>query len=191
MVLAEERGGVPFTIHEVVLRANVSLQTFYRHFSGKDELLLAVIEESVIAQIAAYRHMVVGVRDPVAQLERFVKGPFAPGPDALGPMVVREHLRLMEDYAREVRAADEPYRELVKGTIQAAQALDRFPEVDAERESEMIMALVVARFHNLELGVLGRSGSQEAEHVWEFCLGALTRWEGHPKIRARDAGEPA
>lgn len=197
--LAEERGVAPFTVQDVLVRANVSLQTFYRHFSGKDELLLAVIEESVSARIAEFRQRVVRLRDPVARLERFVKGPFSRGADSpLSHLIVREHLRLMEDYAREVRAADDPYRELVKETIQEAQAVGRFPEIDAEQESETIMALVVARFHNLALGVLGHSAAKEGEHIWEFCLGALTRWEGRdganatsrrPARHARSSGD--
>jgi AcrR family transcriptional regulator len=176
MELAEERGGASFTVQDVLLRAGVSLQTFYRHFPGKDELILAVIEESVCAQTASYRREIAGIEDPVARVEFIVKAPFLGGKRrSLSPMIVREHLRLMEDHAREVRAADDSYREVLREAIEAAQAAHRFAGVDAAEESEMIMALVLTRYHNFVLGVVARSATKEAEHVWRFCLAALDR----------------
>src|SRR5437763_1376439 len=49
--LVDVKGG-DFTTHELVKEAGVAVQTFYKHFSGKDQVLLAVIED-VIAETVA------------------------------------------------------------------------------------------------------------------------------------------
>jgi threonine dehydrogenase-like Zn-dependent dehydrogenase len=44
--LIEQDGLASFTVQDVLSRADVALQTFYRHFSSKDEFLLAVLERT-------------------------------------------------------------------------------------------------------------------------------------------------
>lgn len=174
--LAEERGLDSFTVQDVLKRADVSIQTFYRHFDSKDELLLAVLEEAVAGKAAEYRKKIAPMSDPVARVEYVVKAPFLGRIDRrLSPLVVREHLRLMEGYAREVRAADESYRELLREVIVEAQEAGHFVGVDAADEAELIMAVVLSRYHNLLLRVVTHSASFEAEHLWAFCRAALAR----------------
>ena len=50
--LIEARGD-RFTIQELVKEAGIALQTFYRLFAGKDELLLAVLDD-MIAEACAH-----------------------------------------------------------------------------------------------------------------------------------------
>jgi AcrR family transcriptional regulator len=45
-------GGKDFTVQEVVERSGQSLRSFYQHFDGKHELLLALFEESVLVHRA-------------------------------------------------------------------------------------------------------------------------------------------
>ena len=45
--LIDERGTTEFTIQEVVDRSKQSLRGFYQYFDGKDELLFALLEESI------------------------------------------------------------------------------------------------------------------------------------------------
>ena len=40
-----ESGGIDFTVQDIVDRSGLSLRSFYKHFGGKDELLLALFEE--------------------------------------------------------------------------------------------------------------------------------------------------
>ncbi len=46
-LMNEGESGKDFTVQEVVERSGQSLRTFYQYFGGKQELLLAVFEESV------------------------------------------------------------------------------------------------------------------------------------------------
>ena len=45
--LIDEKGTTDFTIQEVIDRSEQSLRGFYQYFDGKDELLLALFEETV------------------------------------------------------------------------------------------------------------------------------------------------
>jgi len=45
--LIDEKGTAEFTIQEVVDRSGQSLRGFYQYFEGKDELLFALLEESI------------------------------------------------------------------------------------------------------------------------------------------------
>src|SRR5437762_14235149 len=45
--LIDEKGSTEFTIQEVIDRSKQSLRAFYQYFDGKDELLLALFEETV------------------------------------------------------------------------------------------------------------------------------------------------
>ena len=45
--LIDEKGTTDFTIQEVIDRSKQSLRGFYQYFDGKDELLLALFEETV------------------------------------------------------------------------------------------------------------------------------------------------
>ena len=45
--LIDEKGSTEFTIQEVVDRSKQSLRAFYEYFDGKDELVLALFEETV------------------------------------------------------------------------------------------------------------------------------------------------
>jgi tetracycline repressor-like protein len=42
-----EKGGTDFTVQEVVDRSRQSLRSFYQHFDGKHELLLALFEDAL------------------------------------------------------------------------------------------------------------------------------------------------
>ena len=64
--LLDETGSSSFTVQDVLAHADTSVQTFYRHFSSKDELLLAVLEEIVSASTDAFRVKsgATGIRSP-------------------------------------------------------------------------------------------------------------------------------
>ena len=62
--LIAERGE-QFTTQELVKEAGVALQTFYRLFAGKDQLLLAVFEDLIAENCAQYEEAARELPDPV------------------------------------------------------------------------------------------------------------------------------
>src|SRR5436305_13834521 len=71
-----------FTVVEVAERAGVSLKSFYRSFTGKDDLLLALLEEDSRAGAAMVRAALDRTAD--ARVERYVRTLFSLAREAPG-----------------------------------------------------------------------------------------------------------
>ena len=69
--LIDERGAADFTIREVSERCDQSIRRFYQYFDGKDELLLALFEVSVLEQTDDLRRTVDEESEPLARLRAF------------------------------------------------------------------------------------------------------------------------
>src|SRR5262245_38305037 len=69
--LIDERGTTQFTIQEVVDRSKQSLRGFYQYFESKDELLLALLEESIRESVKDIRSAVESESKPLARLRAF------------------------------------------------------------------------------------------------------------------------
>ena len=63
----QETGGIDFTVQDIVDRSGLSLRSFYKHFGGKDELLLALFEELLADFAADLRADVGGARGGCAE----------------------------------------------------------------------------------------------------------------------------
>src|SRR3954463_9166907 len=66
--LIDEKGTTDFTIQEVIDRSKQSRRGFYQYFDGKDELLLALFEDSVLESEADLRDVVDAESDPIVRL---------------------------------------------------------------------------------------------------------------------------
>src|SRR5215468_540981 len=69
--LMDEKGTTDFTIQEVVDRSKQWLRGFYQYFDGKDELLLALFEETIRESIEDIRKVVDAETEPLARLRAF------------------------------------------------------------------------------------------------------------------------
>src|SRR5678815_1533136 len=72
--LIDERGTTEFTIQEVVDRSKQSLRGFYQYFEGKDELLFALLEESIRESVEDLRSAVESESKPLERLRAFTIG---------------------------------------------------------------------------------------------------------------------
>src|SRR3954452_21751100 len=70
--LMDEKGTTEFTIQEVIDRSQQSLRGFYEYFDGKDERLLASLEETLRESTEDIRKPVDAETEPVARLHAFV-----------------------------------------------------------------------------------------------------------------------
>ena len=62
-----------FTVKQVADRAGMAVQTVYRHFGSKDELVLAVLEESLAAGCEYISEVTNGIKDPLDRLEQIIR----------------------------------------------------------------------------------------------------------------------
>src|SRR5215468_536075 len=69
--LIDERGTTQFTIQEVVDRSKQSLRGFYQYFDSKDELLFALLEETIRESLKDLRSTVESESEPLARLRAF------------------------------------------------------------------------------------------------------------------------
>lgn len=168
--LANETGSASFTVAQIAARAEVSLKSFYRCFPGKDELLLALLEDDshIGARVLAQRVNMHG--DPVAALHACVTELFAflsvPGALGYAGVLVREHRRLSEHYPLELRVALAPLVELLAVHIEAATST-----TDARRGAETMFRILLQGIDDV---IVGRASSADelGEYLWDFC------WKG-------------
>src|SRR5262249_42223397 len=69
--LIDERGTTEFTIQEVVDRSKQSLRGFYQYFDSKDELLFALLEESIRESLKDLHAAVESESEPLERLRAF------------------------------------------------------------------------------------------------------------------------
>jgi len=168
--LANETSSAAFTVAQVAARADVSLKSFYRCFPGKDELLLALLEDDsqIGARVLAQR---VGERDtPEATLHACVTELFAliaeSGQLGYASVLSREHRRLSEHYPLELRVALAPLVELLAHHIDAATST-----TDARRDAETMFRILLQGIDDVIVGRVG-DAAELAEYLWAFC------WQG-------------
>src|SRR4051794_30871330 len=174
--LLHTQGDDGFTIQQLVDEAGVALQTFYRHFGGKDELLLALLERSVAEFCAELRRATKDVDDPVERLRRFVTRPLEllrAGNTTDARAITHEHFRLYQLYPAEVARATNAFTELVLESLQDARTRGLATSQDPARDAWMVQELVMTTFHHSAFMDLGPDPDAVSDHLWHFCCAAI------------------
>lgn len=173
--LANETGSAAFTVAQVAERAKLSLKSFYRCFDGKDDLLLALLEEDSRIGASLLAELVNRHRDPVERLAAYVRELLGmlthPGAVGYAGVLVREYRRLSEDRADDLEVALSPLTDLLAAELRAAVAMGAIPELDVGRAAETVFGVILAGIHRVTLG--RAEPREEAEHVWRFCWGGI------------------
>jgi AcrR family transcriptional regulator len=166
--LTDETEDASFTVVEVAERAGVSLKSLYRSFTGKDDLLLALLEEDSRAGAAMLRDALDRTTDPDARLERYVRTLFRLAREAPGysRVLVREHRRLSVERPADLAAALAPLVDLLEEEIKAGAAV-----ADAERSAEIVFAVLLDGLADVTLA--GRDSKEVSSSVWQFVAGGL------------------
>jgi TetR/AcrR family transcriptional regulator len=166
--LADATADASFTVAEVAERAGVSLKSFYRSFTGKDDLLLALLEEDSRAGATMLRHALDRTADPGARVERYVRTLFRLAREAPGysRVLVQEHRRLSVERPVDLAAALAPLVDLLTEEIAAGTAVD-----DARRSAEIVFAVLLDGLADVTL--VGRDSKEVAATVWQFVAGGL------------------
>lgn len=167
-----------FTLQELVTQADVALQTFYRYFSSKDQLLLAVIEEMITETCQVYEERSRRISDPIARLQFYIMTTL--GPVSLGDenargaqFVTAEHWRLHRLYPEELAQATKPFTDLILRQVVAATDAGVLTPSDPQSSAWLINQLVTAVFHHYAFAPDDEPREGVGDRVWLFCLGAL------------------
>ena len=170
--LATEMGSADFTVQQVVRRAGQSLKSFYKYFEGKDDLLLALIEEDSLIGAAALGELVDESTDPLERLSAFVRSLVifgSVGDRGYVQVLLRERARLDQADNQRMAAALAPFMDLLEGLLVEAADAGLVRAGDPGRDALMIFNLVMASIHAQVLTDDDLAGEAAADYVWDFC----------------------
>jgi AcrR family transcriptional regulator len=174
--LIVERGD-RFTTQELVKEAGVALQTFYRLFGGKDQLLLAVFEDLIAESCARYEEAARDLPDPVARLRFYIRatvGNIGDTSVGVGPQfVTAQHWRLYQLFPEEMAHATQHFTDLVARQVELAAAEGLLTPRDPQRDAWFVTKLVMAVFHHYAFAGPPPDPATVDEELWRFCLAAL------------------
>ncbi|TDD91815.1 TetR/AcrR family transcriptional regulator [Actinomadura darangshiensis] len=174
-----EKNTTDFTVQEVVDRSRQSLRSFYQHFDGKHELLLALFEDALRKSAAQIRAAAAGRSDPLERLRVAVELLFElsrPDPSAKRPLFTDFAPQLLVSHPAEVRIAHAPLLTLFTELTTEAEAAGRLREgVRPRRAAALVMQTVM--FVAQSNGVSDDEGAHplDAAEVWDFCASGLAR----------------
>lgn len=176
--LLSETGRTDFTVQELVERSKTSLRSFYQHFAGKDELLLALFEEVIAASTSEWRAEVAQYSEPLDGLRALVLRVHAQSIEqTMGGMtraLALYHLHLAEtrpgDYAQVLGPLRDLVLELVEAGLREGQV--RHDLEPLSLTNLLVQALVGAtHMHALDADIGGESLTGES--LWAFCAGGI------------------
>jgi AcrR family transcriptional regulator len=180
-----QSGGPGFTVNQVVMGSGTSLKSFYRLFSGKDELLVALFRDDARIGAESLAALVDEHADPTDRVHTAVIGLFrfitADGQLPYAAALVREHLRLAESRPAELRSVLAPFVELFTRELADAQSASVLRRGDAARDARTLFHLVISHLHALVCHQIDDPPRQVAEDLWAFCAAAL-----RPGVRPDD-----
>jgi AcrR family transcriptional regulator len=171
-VIIAEKGSTDFTVQEVVDRSRQSLRSFYQHFDGKHELLLALFEDALRRATEQIRAAAQGQADPLDRLKVAVHLLFElsrPDPAARRPLFTDFAPQLLLTHPAEVRGAHAPLLTLFTELLTEADATGALRAgVNPRRAAALTMQTVMfiaqsAAVSDTDLPVI------TADEVWDFC----------------------
>jgi AcrR family transcriptional regulator len=169
--------GEAFTTHELAKEAGIALQTFYRYFPGKDQLLLAVLEKAISDSCDELERRSRRKHDPVDRLRFFIQQTILNLDDkeneAARRFMASEHYRLHQLFPDELAAARRPMRHLFATEIDAAAQQGLLRPRDADRDAWMVSELVRTTYFHYAFADREVHLKVVADDVWQFCYAAL------------------
>lgn len=168
--------GDSFTTQELVKESGVALQTFYRYFASKDELLLAVIGDGMNEACGQWAEATAGLSAPLDRLHFFVMHALGganaePRHGALAQFIVSVHWRLHRVFPRELAAAEKPFVDLLEAAIREAVSEGSATSADPSADAWLIAELVRSVYHHYAF--VSTEADDPRDTVWDFCLRAL------------------
>jgi AcrR family transcriptional regulator len=181
--LIDEKGTTDFTIQEVIDRSKQSLRGFYQYFDGKDELLLALFEETVRDSAADIRASVDAASDPIDRLRAFTlrlhewcepdDTPRKRGAHNRRP-ISEFSVQLTVNHPERVKAAMAPISTMVVELVEDAVAAKAIEVTDVRHAAALIQQTVMYSWFGNRL-IHNPRKRVTAEETWEFCLHGLQR----------------
>jgi len=178
--LIDEKGTTEFTIQEVIDRSKQSLRGFYQYFDGKDELMLALFEESIGESVDDLHKVIASETEPLARLRAFTirlhewcdpSTPRKRGSHNRRP-ISEFSMQLAVTHPDQVTVAMAPVTLMLFELLEEAVAAKVIQSSDIKRTASLIEQTVMYSWFGNRL-VRDPRMRVTAEETWEFCLHGL------------------
>ena len=182
--MLQESGRTDFTVHELVQRSRTSLRSFYQYFANKEELLLALLEETIADSVAQWRGEVEG-RDTLDALEVLVRRLYGSTGDdpwnRLNRALASYHAGLAQQEPRAYLGAFSPLvaviLELVERGVEEGVLRSDIPP---KQLTAVFVELVVGAAVLNALGTPRFGGASDPGVLWGFCRAGLVGTSPEP-----------
>lgn len=168
-----------FTTQELVAEAGVALQTFYRYFASKDELLLALIGDAMAEACEGWAVAAAEIPDPLDRLRYFITAPLqqfhGDSAEAAGMrFIVTARWHLHRIFPTELAEVEQPFVDLLRAEVVSAAESGLLHPRNPEWDAWFIVELLRAIYHYYAYAAKTESDLQATEeNLWEFCKMAL------------------
>lgn len=174
--LISEKGTTDFTVQEVVERSKQSLRSFYQHFDGKHELLLALFEDALSRSAEEIRQATAAKKKPLDRLRVAVELLYKqsrPRPNQQSPLFTDFAMQLLASHPSQVASAHVPlldvFTELVEQAVESGDARAAKPR----RVASLVMQTAMFTAQTPGVPTDSKSATVTAKEVWDFCLGGV------------------
>jgi len=172
-LIIREKGSTDFTVQEVVDQSRQSLRSFYQHFDGKHELLLALFEDALHRATDQIHAAAAGQSDPLDRLKVAVQLLFElsrPDPTARRPLFTDFAPQLLISHPDEVRVAHAPLLALLTELMEQADAAAELRRgTRPRRAAALTMQTVMFIAQSSDVPDDGNAHPLTADEVWDFC----------------------
>ncbi len=175
-VVLERSDGGDITVQDVADEAGQSLRTLYQYFESKDDLLLALFEESMRLYALLLERAIAEIDDP---LERLAGAVLAAqrmpevSDSGLNRGLARLRLRLADSSPELVGRAQAAVIAVIRDLVVAAQESGQVRLADADAATFLILstntAVITAQRISSDVGV----AAPDRHSTVQFCLGGL------------------
>jgi AcrR family transcriptional regulator len=187
LAVMQSKGSVDPRVSEIVREAGLSNQVFYRHFKGKDELLLAILDEGTRTLVSYLEHRMDGASTAIERVRAWVEGVVTQATNPAGAYASRPFAshqgRLSERFPDEITTLAGLLSEPLLGALADARDAGELPGIDPERDAEAIYQLAVGWLQR-RLVTGNVPSDEDAAHIVSFALNAL---QSRPSGRERSA----
>ncbi|HSA49905.1 MAG TPA: TetR/AcrR family transcriptional regulator [Yinghuangia sp.] len=168
-----EKGTTDFTVQEVVDRSRQSLRSFYQHFDGKHELLLALFEDALRRSADQIRAAAAGQDEPLDRLRVAVQLLFElsrPDPTAQRPLFTDFAPQLLITHPDEVKVAHAPLLSLFSELMTEAYTEGHLREgIKPRRAAALTMQTVMFIAQSSGGSDHDSTHPITADEIWDFC----------------------
>ena len=174
--LLRTTGRPDFTVQEVVDQSGMSLRSFYHHFATKDDLLLALVEETTRQFTAMQRPMVEAVDDPVEKLRVMIAAAFDDerSDDPASRGIVLFLWRIADSRSGEFTAALRPQIDLVREILQHGVDQGAFrDDISVAVLTSLVTNTMVSLLDMRVLGVQLTAEPMTGEDIVRWCLAGV------------------